>query len=216
MLTALSVLYGGAGGARAAGGGGAEGDGVKRWQNGKIAAARGALPWCRGGATSNTSMTTPAPSWDGWGCLTAVRKNWRKTPAASARASRSAAKTLSETPTRRRPGGRTTMSEEKHTPGPWKVANDVDVQAGPSGCLAYVSVAGGRGRTLGEAAANAKLCAAAPDLLAACEAMLLFHDAAPWLPDRQAAWERLTGQEHATTRALCDFVRAAIAKARRV
>jgi hypothetical protein len=58
------------------------------------------------------------------------------------------------------------------TPGPWRVVNGVDVQAGPQGCLAYVSTAGARGRTLDEARANATLIAAAPLLLEACKAML--------------------------------------------
>jgi hypothetical protein len=43
-----------------------------------------------------------------------------------------------------------------HTKEPWKVVNGVDVQSGRQGCLAYVSTAGARGRTLDEAEANAR------------------------------------------------------------
>ncbi len=60
----------------------------------------------------------------------------------------------------------------KPTPGPWTVVNDVDVRSEQPGFLAYISTAGARGRTLDEAKANATLIAAAPCLLAACEAML--------------------------------------------
>ena len=57
----------------------------------------------------------------------------------------------------------------KHTPGPWRVVNDVDIQSGPQGCLAYVSTGGARGRTFEEAQANAQLIAAAPELLEECK-----------------------------------------------
>jgi hypothetical protein len=58
------------------------------------------------------------------------------------------------------------------TPGEWKVVNEVDVQAGPDGCLAYVSVAGARGRTLAEAKANAQAIARLPDLLEVVKGLL--------------------------------------------
>ena len=53
------------------------------------------------------------------------------------------------------------------TPRPWRVAESgVDIQSGPLGFLAYVSTAGGRGRTLAEAQANAALIVAAVNALA--------------------------------------------------
>ncbi len=63
-----------------------------------------------------------------------------------------------------------------HTPGKWRVVNRVDVQAEAQGCLAYISTAGARGRTLEEAEANANLIAAAPDLLAALEEVVAISD----------------------------------------
>jgi len=62
--------------------------------------------------------------------------------------------------------------QAEFTPGPWHVVDRVNVQSGPIGFLAYVSTAGARGRTIEEAEANAQLIAAAPDLLAACEALI--------------------------------------------
>lgn len=53
----------------------------------------------------------------------------------------------------------------KHTPGPWW-ANGIEVGAGP---LMQVKVAKAGGATYEEAKANAKLLAAAPDLLKALE-----------------------------------------------
>jgi hypothetical protein len=64
----------------------------------------------------------------------------------------------------------------KHTKGPWYVANDVDVRGGPQEGQEYVSTARARGRTLDEARANARLIAAAPDLLTACEEALAGAD----------------------------------------
>lgn len=61
---------------------------------------------------------------------------------------------------------------EGHTPTPWHIQPglEVDIASGPQGCLAYVSTAGARGRTLDEARANASLIVAAvnahADLLA--------------------------------------------------
>jgi hypothetical protein len=49
----------------------------------------------------------------------------------------------------------------EHTPEPWKVVDDVDVESGPQGALWYVSTAGARGRTLDEARANARRIVAA-------------------------------------------------------
>lgn len=61
----------------------------------------------------------------------------------------------------------------QHTPGPWHVIADeqsINVASGPQGVLEYVSTAGARGRTLAEAQANARLIAAAPDLLKGAQA----------------------------------------------
>ncbi len=44
----------------------------------------------------------------------------------------------------------------------------------------------------------------------ALEAVLLFHSASPWTPEKQARWAKLTGEQEATTRALCDAVRRAL------
>lgn len=52
------------------------------------------------------------------------------------------------------------------------------------------------------------------DLLAACEAALLFHSGGPWDEEKSAEWLRLTGTPDASTRNLCDCIRAAVAKAK--
>ena len=66
----------------------------------------------------------------------------------------------------------------KHTPGPWKLNVDEDTGMNDSGCIldsvGHVIVTDiygtfKNGRTTGEAEANARLIAAAPDLLAALE-----------------------------------------------
>lgn len=88
----------------------------------------------------------------------------------------------------------------QHTPGPWRVmgGSGTDVAAGPQGYLAYVSTGGGRGRSLDEARANARLIAAAPDLLDACEKARDFGS---------------QGDTHEGL-SVSEFIRAAIAKAR--
>lgn len=59
-----------------------------------------------------------------------------------------------------------------HTPGPWGVGEKRGVWVGP------VVMADSRGRGVafvcGESDANARLIAAAPDLLAACEELLIY------------------------------------------
>ena len=64
-----------------------------------------------------------------------------------------------------------------HTPGPWRVApaadylsSDINVDAGKRG---YICLAGVRGDT--QAEANARLIAAAPDLLRALDNLLEQH-----------------------------------------
>jgi hypothetical protein len=42
-------------------------------------------------------------------------------------------------------------------------------------------------------------------------AVLMFHDGATWDANRRAEWKRITGSDEATTKVLCDHVRAALA-----
>jgi hypothetical protein len=50
------------------------------------------------------------------------------------------------------------------------------------------------------------------ELEAALRAVLLFHGASQWTPDVCSDWKELTGTDEATTRTLCDTVRAALGK----
>lgn len=66
------------------------------------------------------------------------------------------------------------MNTTSHTPGPWKIADDNDNR--PTGCICSAVcdtqiIAAGRvnGYTIAEGMANARLIAAAPELLDACE-----------------------------------------------
>ena len=62
--------------------------------------------------------------------------------------------------------------------------------------------------------ANARLIAAAPQMLEALKAVVLFHSGSPWNEAKALEWQRLTGiLDGATTKALCGFVRSAIAAA---
>jgi hypothetical protein len=94
-----------------------------------------------------------------------------------------------------------------HTPGPWKLTEETTIGrpciTGRIGLIAMLAV-----HDVGDAewdadTANARLIAAAPDLLAACEAVLsnLDHLSDVW------------GQE-GVTRTVQDRLRAAIAKAK--
>ena len=47
-------------------------------------------------------------------------------------------------------------------------------------------------------------------LLDACNAVLMFYRAGQWTRDDGIAWKKLVGADEATTKVLCDFVRAAI------
>lgn len=67
--------------------------------------------------------------------------------------------------------GNKTMSETKHTPGPWSLNEEGDPQA-PSGELICMMTDG----VNGEGEANARLIVAAPDLLAAFKAIVARHD----------------------------------------
>ena len=57
------------------------------------------------------------------------------------------------------------MEKTKHTPGPWTIRDNQDVMADEEGRLIAQCHAGYRE----ERGANARLIAAAPDLLAACQ-----------------------------------------------
>jgi hypothetical protein len=54
---------------------------------------------------------------------------------------------------------------------------------------------------------------AAPILLGAVTAALLFHSDSPWTPEKRTDWRELTGSDEATTKVLCDTLRAAQAAA---
>ena len=61
--------------------------------------------------------------------------------------------------------------------------------------------------------ANARLIAAAPNLADVAEATALFHSGGEWDDTKRLRWVQLTGSEEATTKALCDFARATLARA---
>ena len=106
-----------------------------------------------------------------------------------------------------------------HTPGPWTVRHRC-VDTSPyddERCGLGLEVDGPpephlRGRFARAAAAH--LVAAAPELLAALEAVLLFHSGREWDETTRREWLRLVGAPDATTKVLCDVARAVIAKAR--
>lgn len=64
----------------------------------------------------------------------------------------------------------------EHTPGPWKLvkteAGHLDVQPKTGGRIARVSPLNGNGHPMPNAAADAQLIAAAPDLLQACKRLV--------------------------------------------
>jgi hypothetical protein len=92
-----------------------------------------------------------------------------------------------------------------HTPGPWIVCSpthgtvDVMAERGPAVCRLYTDPAiNYETPNLAEAGSNARLIAAAPDLLAAFEAMRealttirALVEAPYWTPDRKQKIERL-------------------------
>jgi hypothetical protein len=122
------------------------------------------------------------------------------------------------------------MSETKHTPGPWQVEDSSD----------WMDIVDADGDLIAEIEpgecekGNAQLIAAAPELLEALKAVLLFHSGSHWDDAKQAEWQRLgallLGEPkfrdyhyargsmtptsfEATTSVLCDMIRTAIAKA---
>lgn len=68
--------------------------------------------------------------------------------------------------------------DTKHTPGPWSLKDDISLVVGPSADPAGDPVATIEGHPE-EAFANARLIAAAPDLLAALRALVEYEDDAP-------------------------------------
>lgn len=51
-----------------------------------------------------------------------------------------------------------------------------------------------------------KQCPTCADLRAAANATLLFHGSV-WSAETRELWKQLTGEDEATTKTLCDFVR---------
>ena len=94
----------------------------------------------------------------------------------------------------------------KHTPGPWRISaaikpNEFDIRDKNSsgGHAPIAKVKGDKRHTIAQSAANARLIAAAPDLLQACWAMVTsFHAVEYMAPHMQEA---------------ANMARAAIAKA---
>jgi hypothetical protein len=80
----------------------------------------------------------------------------------------------------------------KHTPGPWKV-NNLDTGMNDSGAIldpvGHVIVTDVYGRDDDEAFANARLIAAAPELLKAIELVLALHDH----PESQVGFRAING-----------------------
>jgi hypothetical protein len=102
-----------------------------------------------------------------------------------------------------------------HTPGPWKVfpgstqvVRDQGDVVGETICEAENCNAFVQNEARNQA--NARLIAAAPEMLEALRAVLLFYSV-DWTAEKRAEWDRLTGGE-ATTRVLCDTVRRVLAK----
>lgn len=102
--------------------------------------------------------------------------------------------------------------QPKFTPGPWTVKEwtrrDIDV-LGFGARVASVAAWADPAQTM----ADAHLIVSAPDLYDAARLTLMFHAAGPWNSERAAEWKRVTGHEDATTKILCDFIRAALRKA---
>jgi hypothetical protein len=69
-------------------------------------------------------------------------------------------------------------NETKFTPGPWMFAEGNHRVFTPDGSddVAFATASFERGRTYGEMVANARLIAAAPDLLAAGSEIIRLHD----------------------------------------
>ena len=91
--------------------------------------------------------------------------------------------------------------ETKHTPGPWAYHNTptpfIHVAAGGLPiCQIYTSTA--HGQSMGEQFANARLIAAAPDLLEALQMLLEFPNTGPATSAAREAITKATGAARAT------------------
>ena len=82
-----------------------------------------------------------------------------------------------------------------HTPGPWNVGPELEIFYEPNGCpiTRPLSITSMDGRT-DEDLANARLIAAAPDLLAALESMVLYYGCGPAEDDASEKLYRLVGK----------------------
>ena len=70
------------------------------------------------------------------------------------------------------------MTEPTHTPGPWAITDDfIGVHDEQGRCIADMDSEGAPDIGYGESLANARLIAAAPDLLAALSNIILSSDA---------------------------------------
>jgi hypothetical protein len=123
-------------------------------------------------------------------------------------------------PIRTPPAGERTMPEPKFTPGPWScdagdVVHDGFVLAMVYGAddLSRLGSSEAEDETQAECHANARLITASPAMYAALRAVLLFHTGEVWDADKQRQWADLTGKPEASTKALCDVARAALALA---
>lgn len=101
------------------------------------------------------------------------------------------------------------MSELKHTPGPWVVDPDSPTDISPAddlrlgiACISHADEAGGRWIFGEQSKANAKLIAAAPDLL---QALVALHESLTQLNDSGDVGRMVADQ--------VEIARAAIAKA---
>lgn len=100
---------------------------------------------------------------------------------------------------------------EKHTPGPWFVFGNGHCVGGPcerpgeAEQTGGIAMCGMRLRSPEEAAANARLIAAAPALLAACKLAMKFIE----IGNVEGAWDRSSAGE-----SLGDMLTAALAAAK--
>ena len=116
------------------------------------------------------------------------------------------------------------MSEAKHTPGPWLIGSDQrlvyalhhngDFHKGAPLLVnrfsAYVEPYTSQGGTIEEAQANARLIAAAPELLAHAEADIADLE---YYIGNPSAWDSFDNEMSERLRRVYDRARAAIAKA---
>ena len=107
-------------------------------------------------------------------------------------------------------------TQAKHTPGPWAVGDEERNNiVGPGGQVASVGPFASGGASRGDfdtMTANARLIAAAPELLAACIALLGESD--PALEEAYERWVNLEDEAPEDVRTMLENeARAAIAKA---